>query len=75
MKNNFSLTNEINNVPRDLKHLDLIVDKKKIICSKLIKQMKKRNYQNLLKILHLILLKLRILRLKKIHWKIYLLNW
>ena len=28
----FSLTNEINNVPRDLKHLDLIVDKKKIIC-------------------------------------------
>ena len=28
----FSLTNEINNVPRGLKHLDVIVDKKKIIC-------------------------------------------
>ena len=28
----FSLTNEINNVPRSLKHLDIIVDKKKIIC-------------------------------------------
>ncbi|MDC3176407.1 ABC transporter ATP-binding protein [Alphaproteobacteria bacterium] len=28
----FSLTNEINEVPRGLKHLDIIVDKKKIIC-------------------------------------------
>ena len=28
----FSLTNEINDVPRGLKHLDIIVDKKKIIC-------------------------------------------
>ena len=28
----FSLTNEINSVPRGLKHLDIIVDKKKIIC-------------------------------------------
>ena len=28
----FSLTNEINSVPRSLKHLDIIVDKKKIIC-------------------------------------------
>ena len=28
----FSLTNEINNVPRGLKHLNIIVDKKKIIC-------------------------------------------
>ena len=28
----FSLTNEINDVPMGLKHLDIIVDKKKIIC-------------------------------------------
>ena len=28
----FSLTNEINDFPRGLKHLDIIVDKKKIIC-------------------------------------------
>ena len=28
----FSLTNEINSVPRSLKHLGIIVDKKKIIC-------------------------------------------
>ena len=28
----FSLTNEINKVPRGLKHLDILVDKKKIIC-------------------------------------------
>ncbi len=28
----FSLTNEINNVPTGLKHLDITVDKKKIIC-------------------------------------------